>query len=494
MLYETKKYDEALAQLQDVLRLEPNHVEALYYLGVVFNAKQLYPQAIVALDRAHALAPAELPITYQLGIAHFGLQDYDKAEPLLTEVFTAKPQLDNLGYYVGFIRYRHKDYKGAVEAFRAGRATDLQIQQLSKFYSGLAFAIMGLPDQATVELAEASRIRTVSPLTAPADRLRDTLVVSQERERRFHVELHAGAYYDSNVPINPIAGGINPATPDGQLVYQLRSRKANSPGELLSARGEYAFFRESGWEATVLGSYFKTFNNDLSFFNIENYLGGLGTSYQGAVAQLPFLVSAQYTYDYTTLSGSRFLNRQSTTLVGTLVENSWNLTSIQARLQAKDFSEAFLIGGGTNQAENRDANNWMIGFTHVFRFANDKHFIRFGYQYDVDDAKGEDWFYRGQRFLAGTQYTLPWWDMRLKYDFDFHYRKYPNVNLVFPPSAPGTVMQEVQEQNHIFRIEQPLPSRFTLSADFQATISRDNLPFIFNYNRYVGTLTLAWGF
>jgi hypothetical protein len=33
-----------------------------------------------------------------------------------------------------------------------------------------------------------------------------------------------------------------------------------------------------------------------------------------------------------------------------------------------------------------------------------------------------------------------------------------------------------------------------VAADFMATISRANLPFIFEYNRYVSTLSVSWGF
>ncbi len=485
--YEAKRYDEALQLLHEALAIEPNHVEALYYMGVVLNVQQKPKEAMIVLEKAYGLDPTDRAIKFQLGATYFALQQYAKAEPLLTEVFLQEPQTENLGYYVGFMRYRQKDYQGAVQAFRKGVATDPQIQQLSRFYSGLALAIVGLPQEAATELEEASRIRTVSPLTAPADRLRDTLLATQEAGRRLHMELRVGAYYDTNISITPLSNS-------DPLVADLRARRSHTPGELASGRLEYAWYRGGPWEATVTGVGFKTQNNELPFFNVGNYLGGTGLAYRGAVASLPFQVSGQYTYDSTTLHSSDFLNRHSGTLTGTLVENAGNLTSLLGRLQVKDFSNEFLIGGGGLPQENRDANNWLLGITHVFRFANDRHFIRVGYQYDIEDAKGSDWFYRGYRALVGAQYTLPWWEMRVHYDFDFYYRKYPHPNAVFPQTAPNTVRQEVREQNHIFRIELPLPHNFTLAADFQATLSRSNLPEIFNYNRTISTLSLAWGF
>jgi tetratricopeptide (TPR) repeat protein len=485
--YEEKHYEEALRLLGEALTIDANSVDALYYTGLILVAQQKPAEAIQAFELARSLDPANTTIQFQLGTTYFNQQQYDKAEPILNEVFARQPKRENLGYYLGFMRYRHKNYQGAIQAFSQGESKDPDIQQLTKFYMGLALAVAGLTEQAASALEEANRIRTVSPLTGPADRLRDTFLAKPDRERRLHGELRLGTYYDSNVAVNPLFK----ADP---LVLDLRARRTNTPGQLMSARGEYTWLKRGSFEMAVTGSVFRTHNNEIPFFNIGNYLGGASATYNSNVGNLPLQLAAQYTFDYTTLSGSRFLNRHSATLLGTVVENATNLTTLQLRLQNKDFSELFLVGGGGRPEEDRSANNYMIGLTHIFRFEGDKHLIRIGYQYDVDDAKGVDWFYRGHRFQAGAQYTLPWGDTRLKYDFDYHYRRYPHPNAIFPPGNTGTVRQEVFEQNHVVRIEKPLPYHFTVAADFMATISRANLPFIFEYNRYVSTLSVSWGF
>jgi predicted Zn-dependent protease len=205
LAYDDKRYEEALKFLREALAIDQNNVEAFYYMGLVYNAQQKPAEAAQALEKAFVQSPSDPVIQYHLGVTYFILQRYDKAEPLLIEVFSVQPQKDNLGYYVGFMRYRRKDYEGAVQAFSKGVATDPDIQQLTRFYSGLALAILGRPAQAAGELEEASRIRTVSPLTGPADRLRDTMLAAQERERRLHAELRFGAYYDTNVSINPLS-------------------------------------------------------------------------------------------------------------------------------------------------------------------------------------------------------------------------------------------------------------------------------------------------
>src|SRR5439155_1613846 len=102
-------------------------------------------------------------------------------------VRTAEAQRTEADVYVGqaivgFLRYRKKDYRGALAAFRAGRTNDPQIQQLTRLYTGLALAGMGLPAQAVAEVEQAIRLAPASAVTGPAERLRDAMVTARERE------------------------------------------------------------------------------------------------------------------------------------------------------------------------------------------------------------------------------------------------------------------------------------------------------------------------
>ena len=156
--YEEKRYQDALTALQEALQLDPENADALYYTGLVRVALGQPEQAVEALEKARALHPTDEAIQFQLGVVYFSLSKYDQAQPLLQAVFTTNPKLDGLGYYVGFMRYRNKDYQGALRAFRAGASTDPNIQQLTLFYSGLALGILGLPERAAGEIAEALRL------------------------------------------------------------------------------------------------------------------------------------------------------------------------------------------------------------------------------------------------------------------------------------------------------------------------------------------------
>lgn len=485
LAYDEKRYEDALASLRQALTLDPNNIDALYYTGLSNIALGRHDAALQALERVRQLDPSDQSNNFQLGALYFGLQRYDQAKPLLEQVFAANPRLDSLGYYVGFLRYRQRDYQGALRAFRSGTSTDPNIQQLTRFYSGLALGVLGLPEQATAEIDEALKIQPASPLTGPAERLRGAVVAARQAERRLKIDLRVGFYYDDNVPVNP-EQGTDP------LVGVLRHRKQTSSGELAAARLDYTFFRQGGFDATATFSFFTTYNNDLPSFNIIDYLGGLGTSYRGTLAGMPYQAALQYTYDYLTLGGDEFVQRHTVVPSFVLLPSSWALEAFQFRYQNKQFSQ------DTNilREEKRDAVNYMIGLTHVFRFANDRHQLKVGYQWDFDDTdgpnrRGRDYSYYGNRVLAGGQYTLPWYGIRLTDDFDVHLRDYLHRNVILPSQAPGSTRRRDTEYTNVFSVVTPLPYNFSFTVSYQTTFARSNLD-VFQYHRNVVSAVLGW--
>jgi Tfp pilus assembly protein PilF len=495
LAYDARKYDEALALLKDALAIDPKNVEALYYSGLVLMAQQKTEQAVEVLEKARALAPRDLSILFLLGVAYFALERYDQAEGPLTSVFNERPQTEGIGYYVGLIRYRKKDYQGALKAFRAETSKNPNIQQLARFYSGLTLAILGLPEQAVAEVDAALRLQTGSALTGPAERIRDSLASARDSERRFHADVRVGFLYDSNV-------AVVPRPSHDPTAESIRRRKTATSGEIAALRLEYAWLRTGPWESTVTYSFFQTYNNRLPDFNVQNHLVAGALSYRAAIGAMPFQVGTQYSWDYLSLGNDDFLQRHTATVFGTLVENQGNLTTVLGRFQNKDFYAT----PGQLEDEDRDARNWMVGLTHVFRFAQDKHYIRVGYQFDYEKADGRNYTYAGNRFLAGGQYTLPWGSTRLKYDFDLHQRHYLHANTLLPVVNPGTREREDFEQNHVVRVEQVLaanigpasigcaptaPCPLTLAAEYQRTVAESNLA-VFTYNRNVWSLTLSW--
>jgi len=210
------------------------------------------------------------------------------------------------------------------------------------------------------------------------------------------------------------------------------------------------------------------------------------------LAGMPYQVGLQYTYDYLTLGGDEFVQRHTVVPSFVLLPNSWSLEAFQFRYQDKQFAQ----DSNVIRDEKRDGVNYMVGLTHLFRFSNDQHQLKIGYQWDFDDTdgphrRGRNYSYYGNRVLAGGQYTLPWLGIRLTDDFDVHLRQYLHTNSILPSQAPNTVRRHDTEYNNVFAIVTPLPYSLSFTVSYQTTFARSNLD-VFQYRRNVVSAVLGW--
>ena len=447
---DSKEYELALTHLRRALEKNPNHLEALYLSGLAY----------LALDR-----PAD-------------------AEHVLERAFARNPELDSLGYYVGFLRYQQRQYQAALRAFRAGRTNDPNIAQLTRVYTGLTLAALGRPGLGAEEIDRAVRQQPASPLTGPAEQLRASLA-GRETDRRLRASARLSLFYDDNARAAP-----DPAA--SVVVRDLRSADRRTVGELLSLGVEYDFWRHDEWTATAGYSFLRTYNNSIPDFNVIDHLGTLAVGRRDMVRDMPLDSALNYSFEHVSLGGDRLLVRNSVSATGTLVETPRHLTNGIARLDLKDYTQPSQV----RPPENQDATNLMFGVLHVMRFDHDRHLLKAGYQYDVEDADGRDFTYHGHRLLAGGLYTLPWRDVRLSYDLGFHYRDYAHRNSLFPETSPGTRERNDKELTQLFRVAVPVVRDLTWGAlemllDYHRTDAASNLA-VYDYTRNVVTVSVTW--
>jgi tetratricopeptide (TPR) repeat protein len=466
-------------------------VEALYYTGVAYMGKKDPNQALRFLEQARQKSPDDTSILYQLGLAHFALEQYDRSQPFFERAYAKDPTLDSLGYYVGYLRYRKGQYQEALRAFRAARTSDPTIGDLTKLYAGLSLQQLGLSSQAEAEIAQIGKLQPASPLTGPAERLKSSIASSRAADRRFRAELKLGAFYDDNVAAEP-----NPGTDD--LAANLaRQGHRHSFGELYSLALEYDWLKTGPWTSTLGLSVFGTHNNTLGSFDVNDYSGVFRIARRGTLFEIPMQAGFNYTYDYLTLGYEELVQRHSMSAYLALVESARHLTNFQARVEVKRYHESDSNPPIVIPSElNQDATNWLIGATHFIRFDRDRHFIKGGYQLDIEQARGSDYDYVGHRFIFGAQYTLPWRDIRLTYDFDLHYRDYLHRNFLLPSASPGDRERSDKEYTNTARVEVPLPWFFQsqslfVTGEYTRKIVDSNLP-LYSYHRDYGAIYFTW--
>ncbi len=481
LAYDAKLYGEALQAFQEALRIDPNNVNALYYLGLTRMASDQLPAAQEALERARALAPGDQDVLFQLAVSYFNAQQYEKAEPLFRQLYTQDPKRQNLGYYLGFMQYRKQDYREALRFFRANVASDESFAQLTRFYSSLALSALGLAGQARAEIEEAIRSQPVSPLVGPAERFRDLLGKAAKAERNWTLDAKLGVFYDDNMAVIPESG------PDPAVVAA-RDAKHRSVGESAYLRFEYTPLKTPDWDGALGGAILGTVNNDVSHFNIVNpsLFGSL--SYRTTMGDRPAVASLVANYDYMMLDDRNFSNRYTVAPALSVVWDQLNLSQVLTRLQVKDYMHSKTLA---TTSDSRDGINVMGGLVHYFRFAGDRHYLRLGYQLDADATEGSNWDYFGQRFIAGAQYTFPWYEIKARYDFDLHKRDYRHDHTFLPLTAPNTKARSDQEINSMVALFKEFPRNITLSVEWLWNRNDSNLE-VFAYTRNVVTMAVSW--
>lgn len=488
LAYQEKKYEEALKEFQEASRLNPANIDALYYQGVTYVAMGRPGDALAVLEKARTMRPDDFDVIFQLGALYFNQKEYDKAEPLLRQVYQFEPTRPNIGYYLGFIEYRKKDYREALALLRGNVPSDDDFAQLTRFYAGLALSALGFPREARAEVEDALRLQPASPLTAPAQRFGEILERAAQREKFFRGELRLGLFYDTNVPVVP-----NRSVDATVVTLRQDTRRKKSEGQLASMNLAYKWLKTPDWEGDVSYRFLQTYNDHLADLNTQSHTPTVGINTRGtmpsAFGDLAYVLGLQGTYDFITLGNRRFTERVIMNPYWTIVENPNNLTTIQYRLQVKNF---FRDNDLANR-EVRDALNHMIGPLHYVLFEEGKHYVKLGYQYDFEDAEGENWTYWGNRLLLGFQYTLPWWEMRFRYDLDRHWRYHRFKHSQLPTSATSTVHRKDRESTHLVGLAMDFWTDFTVAMEYLYGKTRTNIA-SFDYDRHVVTTSVTWRF
>jgi hypothetical protein len=407
----------------------------------------------------------------------------------LRQVFQSEPKRENLGYYLGFIEYRKKNYRQSLRYFEANVPSDSSFAQLTQFYSGLALSSLGFPREGQTQIQEALRLDPISKLTVPAQRFGEILQTAAEREKFFYGELRLGGYYDTNVPVVPGSTGDLVA-----LAIREGQQTQGSPGQLAALNLSYNWLRKLDWDGTVSYRFLQTYNDYLTEFNTQDHTPTVGIAYRSALAEMPLIIGSQYSYDFIMLGNKRFSQRWIFNPYLNLVENQGalasNSTTLQFRVQPKDFFNDKEVP----RAEVRDAMNYMFGPIHFLVFGGEgRHYAKLGYNFDYENAEGQNWSYAGNRLILGGQYTLPWWDIRLRYDLDVHWRSYKYKNSLLPVTAPDTVKRRDTEPIHLFGVSKDFLTNFTGAIEYLFDNNHSNLD-VYAYKRHVITTSLTWRF
>lgn len=108
------------ADLRTILRIHPNHTDALNALGYTLaDRTERFEEALELIEQAYRQKPSSPAIMDSLGWVHFRLGNFDKSLPLLEKAFNIYPDHE-IAAHLGELLWVTEQQERAIEVWRAG--------------------------------------------------------------------------------------------------------------------------------------------------------------------------------------------------------------------------------------------------------------------------------------------------------------------------------------------------------------------------------------
>lgn len=421
--------------------------EIIFSRAVLLYDDKKYAEATQELLKAHKLDPRNTNVIYYIALSLSAQGNNAEAEAYLRKGLEIQPKNANLQYLLAY-------------TLRAQGKTE-----------------------AATQLAESIQLEPASPLVGPSRDLLTALKTPRRGDTPFWLEITARAQYDSNVSLKPNVGSLAPGL-----------GRASSWGNILALSTEYAFFRSQSWQTAARYDMFQTLNYENHKFDFSDHVVGGRVTYNNILPSgQRYFITARSFYDILLQAGREFLQRPTGVLDSYLYwdKTGSNRTQFFYQLQYENFNEhpprdrpSFLPPPLGQRDERRDAFNHRVGLAHYIFFDSQRYGINFGYNFDREDAYGNNWRYDGHRAVAGFLITLPW-EIRATTNFEFHARDYDGTNTSFHKHRND------QETTALFSLAKDITPNLTATLEHlwdsnQSTIAD------YRFRRQVYSLGLTW--
>ncbi len=157
LLFEAKRYNEAVHQLEKSVHIDPDSPSGQLWLGRVYGEKGDTKRAINALQRAAQLDPQESESLMWMGLFHFKDDKYSSAISAFKSALRRDPQLASAHYMLGETYLQQEKYKQALSCFQKAIVLDSNSAQFHTRL-GLCYALMDKKSEAVEAFRQALSI------------------------------------------------------------------------------------------------------------------------------------------------------------------------------------------------------------------------------------------------------------------------------------------------------------------------------------------------
>lgn len=110
--------DEALAHVDSVLSVQPDHLEMLNLKAGVLESEHRYEEALSLYQRIHQLAPDNIDALFNVGVLHYRLGHLEESEQAFENVVRAVPDDKEAQYNLGIMAMNLQRWAMARDAFQ----------------------------------------------------------------------------------------------------------------------------------------------------------------------------------------------------------------------------------------------------------------------------------------------------------------------------------------------------------------------------------------
>lgn len=127
VLHDLARYEEALTTCEQFIRLEPRDAKAYYHKGYILNSLNRYEEALQALEQSLRLAPDYAPAYTSKGYVLNNMKRYEEALAAFEQGLRLNPDDEKAYHGKGVALYNLKRYEEAERAFeKAGGDSSLR--------------------------------------------------------------------------------------------------------------------------------------------------------------------------------------------------------------------------------------------------------------------------------------------------------------------------------------------------------------------------------
>jgi len=163
-------FDRAIPQLEGLLAKDPKNANALFFLGLGYAGKRMYPEAIGALTQVTELSPRFPGAHFELGVCHQRLHDTPKALAAFEKGLEIDPSNADAAYNAGLILFETNRIDEALARFEQGLATKPEDPDLLEM-AGRCYIHQAKLERALESLQKARRATTDAAKAAFLDEL-----------------------------------------------------------------------------------------------------------------------------------------------------------------------------------------------------------------------------------------------------------------------------------------------------------------------------------